>query len=109
MADILDALRKFIEEWIPALAVALWSYEEAKVDQAKSETEQAQVALQVEENHESVDQKYVGVPDSDVVNDAISNGGGSGGQLETGDADVPATSTGDNGNGLVKAKPDSGS
>ncbi len=65
---VLGFVKDLIETAWPAAAVMLWNYEETKVDAAKAETQDTQVKLQVEKNHESVDQKYQGSSDSDIVN-----------------------------------------
>lgn len=94
--SIIAAIKKFVEENIPAIAIAFWNYEESKITAAKNETDKVKTELEVEKNHEAVDQKYSGKSDSDVVNDAIIAGGGTGGQLETSDGDdSESSSTGD--------------
>jgi hypothetical protein len=82
MTAFLNALRKLIEEFAPALAVFLWNYEQAKVGEATDKELQAQMELQIEKNHEAVDKKYIGRDDIDILNDAIANAGSGTGQLE---------------------------
>lgn len=90
--DLLKLLKELVEEFAPALAVALWNYEESKVDEAKNEALDAKVNLELEKNHESVDEKYKDCPDIAIVNDAIAAGGGGTGQSEPGgeSSDEPA-------------------
>ncbi len=109
MSELFDLIKSLIEKFAPALAVAIWNYEETKVAKAESEKELAEEQLQVEKNHEAIDAANAGKSDSDIVNDAIINGGGSGGQLKSGDEpDRTAPATGDNGR-LEQAKPKTGS
>lgn len=86
--DFLKAIKAIIEEFAPTLAVILWNYEEAKVDEAKNETLDANLKLELEKNNETINSKYVNSSDLDVIDDAI--GKGSGGQSE---GDSPASST----------------
>ncbi len=72
MGAILDAIQKFIEESLPALAVLLWNFEESKVNEEKHKTLDAQVNLELEKNHEEINTKYANSSDLDVINDAIS-------------------------------------
>lgn len=83
MSALVDLIKFIIEQMAPAVAVALWNYEESKVGQARASQELAEVKLQLEKNHESVDAKYLGKSDLDVVNDAVFSDGG--GQLGAGD------------------------
>lgn len=95
MTAFLNAVRKFIEEFAPALAVMLWNYEEAKVGEANNEKTKAQLELQIEKNHEAVDQKYIGRDDFAILNDAIHNGGGTG-QYSTDSSPNESTPSGNN-------------
>lgn len=87
----------------PAIAVALWNYEEGKVDQANASKELAEERLEIEKNHESVDQNLAGKSSNDIVNDAIVNGGGDRGQLiERDKADSKEFSTSTDSSGTKK-------
>src|SRR5579884_2404874 len=92
IVSILGDAWKFAQDNMSALGLLLWNFEEARVQSAKAAADKAQTDLQVEKNHESVDQKYSGKSDADIVNDAVINGGGSGGQLETDPGTQPASS-----------------
>jgi carbohydrate-binding DOMON domain-containing protein len=83
---IISAVKKFIEDNIPAIAIAFWNYEEGKITAAKNETDKVKTELQMEKNHEAVDQKYAGKSDTDILNDAIASEG-VGGQLKTDNED----------------------
>lgn len=73
-------LKKLIEETAPAIAVMLWNYEESQVQEAKNEALDAKVNLDLEKNHESVEQKYHDCPDIAIVDDAINADNGGSGQ-----------------------------
>jgi hypothetical protein len=104
MDAFLNALQKLIETLAPALAVMLWNYEETKVEQADNAKADAQLELKLEKNHEAIDSKYADSSDADIVNDAILNGGGPTGQLETDNApDGADGSTTGNGLGQVES------
>ena len=92
LTDLLGIIQKFIEDNWSGLAVLLWGYEEGKIAKEQSATRELQTELQIEKNHEAVDEKYSGVADVDVVRDAITQGGGDNGQLET-DNEVDPTNT----------------
>jgi hypothetical protein len=94
---ILEFIKDLINTIWPALGVMLWNYEETKVDAAKAEAQDTRVQLQVEKNHETIDEKYVDKSDLDVINDVIGNVDGSGGQSGQGDsANTGASTTGNN-------------
>ncbi len=93
MGALLDAIQKFIEEFAPAIAVALWNFEESKVTEAKNETLDANLKLELEKNSEKVNAKYANSSDLDVINDAIGSSGD--GQSETDSATIGPASSGD--------------
>lgn len=59
----------------PALAVILWNYQESKIEQAKNETLDAKVKLELERNHVEVDKANANLTDMDVVSNAIKDDG----------------------------------
>lgn len=75
MTEFLNALRKLIETIAPALAVMIWDYEQAKLDEAKNDARDAAVQLQIEKNHEEIDAKFAGKSDADIVLDGIDSDG----------------------------------
>ncbi len=52
----------------PAIAVMLWNYEESKVDLYKNEALKSSVDLELEKNHEFVENS--GVSDASIVDSA---------------------------------------
>ncbi len=72
----LKILKDFIEQFAPAIAVALWNYQSEKVQAAKDEALDAQVNLELEKNHEAVDKANSNLSDMDVVSNAIKDDGG---------------------------------
>jgi hypothetical protein len=100
MVDInalIVAIKGFIEEVAPALAVMLWDYTEAKEEESKNEARNAKVQLELEENHETIDKANAGKSDDDILRSSIGCGGASGrGQLGSGDGPVKQSGTGTN-------------
>lgn len=80
VAQFLELLKQIIEEAAPALAVMLWNYDQSKIDQAKMQTNKVLMELQLEKNHNEIDEQNSGKSDSDIINDAISKGRSGGGQ-----------------------------
>jgi hypothetical protein len=62
---------------LPAIVMALLSYEEAKVKRAELATDQAKLEAQTERNKNETLEKYDGRSDADVLRGAIVSGGGS--------------------------------
>jgi phage I-like protein len=85
MSDFIKALKALIEEFAPTLAVLLWNYEEAKVDEVKNEVRKANVQLEMEFNHETVDKENSGKSDADIINSAINSEQSGNGQSGKGD------------------------
>ena len=50
MNAFLQILKDFIQQFAPAIAVALWNYEEDKVQKAKDEALDAHIAHRVDQN-----------------------------------------------------------
>lgn len=75
----LKAFKKFIEQVAPALAVILWNYEEAKIEDAKDETKEEQLELTLELNHEKVDQENSGKSDLSIIESSLNGESGKGG------------------------------
>jgi len=95
---LIAAIKGFIEEVAPALAVMLWDYTEAKDEEAKNEARKAKTQLQEEINHETVDKENAGKSDSDILLSSIGCSGASGtGQPRLGDEGSSQTGTGTNG------------
>jgi len=75
MTEFLNALRKLIETFAPALAVMIWDFQQEKLDEAKTDARDAVVQLQIEKNHEAINEKYAGKSDADVLLDGIDSDG----------------------------------
>lgn len=104
---LLKALRSFIEEIAPALAVMLWNYTESKNEELKNEARKAKTDLQMELNHEKVDKENAGKSDADILHAAIDSdeSKSGGGQSGCGDQGTQSTSAnGNSGNGLGQRK-----
>ena len=73
-----DALKDFFS-WLkdqgPAILLALFQYEEHKVEVAQTLQDQALERLQIEKNHEAVDALYSVRSPSDIILGEIANAG----------------------------------
>jgi len=94
---MIELLKRLVEALAPALAVALWNFEEDKVSRAKVMKQDAETNLQLEKNHEAVNAKYADSSDSSIVGDAIAEGGGDRRQLES-DPTTTGNNSGSKGN-----------
>lgn len=72
MSDIYDSTLKFVEALIPALAVMYWDYQKSVLNHQADLVRDAKTKLEMEKNHEAIDQKYAGKSDLDILNDSIS-------------------------------------
>lgn len=68
MTAFLDALRKFIETVAPALAVALWDYEEDKADAAIKAKEAAELVAKNLTDEKNIRAQFASSSDSDTIN-----------------------------------------
>ena len=71
MIEFLKLVKAFLEQYMPAIAVALWNYEENRVDHANKEKEAAQLALRNVQEAEAIRSKYSDMSDDAVLDSII--------------------------------------
>lgn len=67
--NLIDFIKSIIEEFAPALAVALWNYEENRIDHETKEKEAALLAAQNLNYEKAVKDMYADKSDVDIIND----------------------------------------
>lgn len=60
-------IKGLIEECAPAIAVALWNYQEGRIDHAIKEKEAAELATKNLQDAQAIADKFKGVSDIDII------------------------------------------
>jgi hypothetical protein len=79
MIEFFSELWSFLKSQMPAFILALFQYEEGKIDQKEKEKDAVVLQLKQEQNKGAVRDKYDGVSDLDVVTQSDGDGSSSSG------------------------------
>jgi len=78
LADLVQILQKFVQQYWPGLAMALWNYEEAKVDAAEQKQKLAELKLKEMKNEMEVKESVAGLSDDAIIDKLTGVRSGSG-------------------------------
>lgn len=74
MDDLLSQFLQFLKDMMPAILVAVFGYQQAKIAQAQKKLDAANLVIKEEQNKDAIEAKYAGKSDADIVAQSIIDG-----------------------------------